>query len=80
MIGKAYVVECTGNRLLPPHLSGADAHEVEQVLRDVVAFLGWGSAEVTIERAASAFGCVPTVDFVAIVDGTPLVVARPSIY
>ncbi len=77
---KAYVVECMGNRMLPEHLAGADPHEVESVLREVVAYLGWGSAEVTIERAASTFGCVPTVDFVALVDGTPLVVARPAVY
>lgn len=77
---KAYVVESLGHHDLPDELSEADEHDVEAVLREAAAFLGRPS--VTIERVASVIpgSCIASVDVVASVGGTPILVARPSPY
>lgn len=75
-----YAVSSLGNQDLPDELCRATEDEVEDVLRRAPAYLG--RDRIDIARVSSVIGgsCIACVDVVAYVDGTPLLVARPSLY
>jgi hypothetical protein len=76
-----YTIESLGHHDLPEHLAEAAAADVEDVLRRAAAFLGRRDG-VEVARVPSVVpgSCVACVDVVASVGGTPILVARPSLY
>jgi hypothetical protein len=75
-----YSVSSLGNLELPDALCRASEADVEDVLRRAAAHLG--RDKIDIARVSSVIGgsCIACIDVVAYVDGTPLLVARPSLY
>jgi hypothetical protein len=75
-----YSVSSFGHLTLPDDLCSATEGNVEDVLRRAAAYLGRDT--VDIARVSSVIGgsCIACVDVVAYVGGTPLLVARPSLY
>jgi hypothetical protein len=75
-----YTISAPGNLPLPDHLCEATEANVEDTLRRAAAHLG--HEDVTIQRVSSVIGgsCMACVDVVAYDGGTPLLVARPSLY
>lgn len=75
-----YTITAPGNLTLPDDLCEAGEADVEDTLRRAAAHLGHDA--VVIQRVSSVLGgsCMPCVDVVAYDGGTPLLIARPSIY
>ncbi len=74
-----YLIESLGHHDLPDELARASEANVEDVLRRAAAHLGF--RDVAIERVASVLGgsCIASIDVVASVQGTRILVARPRV-
>lgn len=75
-----YAITAPGNLPLPDDLAEAEEADVERVLRRAAAHLGYDAVE--IHRVSSVIGgsCIACIDVIATHGGTPLLVARPSLY
>lgn len=68
-----------GSQDLPAELSGASEADVEAVLAQAAAFLGF--EDVVIQKVTSVLGgsCIVCTDVVAYASGVPVLIARPSL-
>ena len=77
-----YAIEALGHHDLPPNLSTASDGDVEAVLRRAAMFIGRLASEIEVARVASVMpgSCIACTDFVAYVEGVPMLVARPQLF